>query len=288
MAEKSLGWWRVVEPSAIPSKMKLHRSFVAVLGLEQPYHTERYNTAALMDSRSAYPSGENTRSKSRRVLDLGSGDGRIAVELAQHGGLEVVGVDVNSRAVHDANAVAVSRNVPAVFHVGDCAPPVLQGLPQAWARDGTYDIVLAQLLMSVVGGLQDRQQLLRLAYKCLRPGGSLLLSASGVSDDINEAYAAQYARGLAETGENFSYFSRDVASDQVLYLTHHFTFLELRELLETSGFVLTGLHKEKEASSRRPEEAAWFLYAVATKLPEKATADHGEDSSAKSAAVAVL
>jgi hypothetical protein len=119
-------------------------------------------------------------------------------------------------------------------------------------------------------------------------------------------------RGAVETGEEFSYHSRD-EHGAVLFTTHHFSYAELRGLLTECGLfslrewvskhpcpkrphckptvplphdtacvftpliqsVITAaeaLHKEKEASSRRPAEGpAWFLYAVATKAIE---ADH--------------
>jgi hypothetical protein len=47
-----------------------------------------------------------------------------------------------------------------------------------------------------------------------------------------------------------------------LYATHHFTSDELGSLLERQGFTDITVTTELEASSRRPDEAAYFLYAT--------------------------
>lgn len=91
-----------------------------------------------------------------------------------------------------------------------------------------------------------------------------MISASGVSADINPKYAVLYEQDAAATGEQHTYYSRG-ANGEALYRTHHFEYEELHRLLDECGFETTGLHKEKEASSRRPQEPAWFLYATAIK-----------------------
>ena len=66
----------------------------------------------------------------------------------------------------------------------------------------------------------------------------------------------------------YTYFSRSSKDDNgcILYETHHFQMMELKLLLENCGFVDVYVQQVKEASSRRPEEAAFFLYAVVGKL----------------------
>jgi len=48
----------------------------------------------------------------------------------------------------------------------------------------------------------------------------------------------------------------------VLYVTHHFTVDELTSLLEAAEFDEISVVTERETSSRRPDEAAYFLYAT--------------------------
>ena len=110
---------------------------------------------------------------------------------------------------------------------------------------GIFIIKLAGMLM---GGSDD-----------LDVGGGT--SASGVSDTINPGYARLYAEDLPLTGEQHTYLSRNASGD-VLYTTHHFTVPELHDLLEAAGFDEIRVTTERETSSRRPDEAAFFLYAT--------------------------
>jgi hypothetical protein len=81
------------------------------------------------------------------------------------------------------------------------------------------------------------------------------------SDDINPNYARLYAQDRQASGEDGTYFSRDDGGT-ILYATHHFTEDELFGLLTQCGFDDVQLTRSLERSSRRPEEAAWFFYAV--------------------------
>merc|ERR1712194_990339 len=80
--------------------------------------------------------------------------------------------------------------------------------------------------------------------------------------DINAQYAELYKADEPLTGESRTYFSRSAEGD-VLYPTHHFTEEELNYLFTGEGLDVVKLIKDREASSRRPDQAAWFLYAVA-------------------------
>jgi hypothetical protein len=132
-----------------------------------------------------------------------------------------------------------------------------------------------QLLLSVVGGKEERRRTLQYAARRLKPpsspsssssGGTIYLSCSGVSDDINESYAELYRQDAAATGEEYTYYSRDDdTGGKILYTTHHFKIEEVKELLEDTGFEDIRIEQKKEASSRRPDEAAYFLYVTATK-----------------------
>lgn len=120
---------------------------------------------------------------------------------------------------------------------------------------------MSQLVLSIIGDARQRANLLCAVGQNLRPGGRLFLSASGVSDAINAGYARLYAEDVHLTGERHTYFSREDAGS-VLYMTHHFTSDELVNLLGTAGCCEISLTTEKESSSRRPDEAAFFHYAT--------------------------
>jgi SAM-dependent methyltransferase len=192
------------------------------------------------------------------VLDVGCGTGLLARRLYDRG-CSVLGVDVNPAAIRAAGDLAVAadargrslRFAEADFAADD--PPGIAG--------GPFDVVVCQLVLSIIGDAPRRANLLRHMREHLRPGGWLYLSASGVSDTINAGYARLYADDMPLTGERHSYLSRDDRGE-VLYTTHHFTADELVRLLEAAGFDRIDLTTEQETSSRRPDEAAYFHYAT--------------------------
>lgn len=197
------------------------------------------------------------REQARTVLDFGCGIGKHSIELAQQG-YRVVGTDINAKAIEKARADALATVSSQDLHRLNFYLDKPGSFP---LRETTFDAAILQLVISVIGGSDERRLLLAKAKKFLKQDGLLYLSASGVSDDINQKYAETYARDFPETGEMYTYLSRDSAGN-VLYVTHHFTQGELEKLL-TPNFKDITIRKEKEASSRRPDEAAWFFYVTA-------------------------
>ena len=192
------------------------------------------------------------------LLDVGCGSGRLSRRLFEQG-FSVLGIDISPGAIHAARQRTVAADAAGRslrFEEADVAaddPPRLDG--------GPFHVVVCQLVISIIGTIRQRANLLRHVHNVLRPSGHLFLSASGVSDTINAGYARLYAEDLHLTGERHTYLSRD-AGGEVLYATHHFSVDELASLLEAAGFGEISVMTEKETSSRRPDEAAFFLYAT--------------------------
>lgn len=192
------------------------------------------------------------------LLDVGCGSGRLGRRLHERG-FSVLGVDVNADAIDAARKLAAPCTDSGRwlrFEEADCAaqsPPAFTG--------GPFDVGVCQLVLSIIGGVDGRQNLLRNVRANLRPGGWMYLSASGVSDTINPGYARLYAEDVHVTGERHSYLSRNERGE-VLYMTHHFTADELVGLLEAAGFGDIRIVTEQEASSRRPDEVAYFHYVM--------------------------
>jgi SAM-dependent methyltransferase len=194
----------------------------------------------------------------KNILDLGCGCGRLAIDLAKRG-YSVTGVDINEAAIREAEhqaakLISAKSRARLRFLVGD--------ITNLQIDNGPFDAVLLQLVISIIGKAEDWQQLIQQASSLLKSGGILYLSASGISDKINPRYAELYQRDLPLTGEKYSYFSEDPETGKVLYMTHHFSQEELEELLK-KDFVIETLKKEKEVSSRRPTEPAYFFYIIA-------------------------
>ncbi len=162
------------------------------------------------------------------VLDIGCGTGSVS-RLLLLGRCSVVGIDINRAAIEVLSREFHDRR-DAEFYLRDVASPAGFELGQS-----RFDGAVCQLVMSVVGDVSDRIQLLKNIRDALLPGGKLSISFSGLSDDINSAYAELYMADLPQTGEYGTYLSRD-EKDRVLYQTHHFAAEEIQKLLHGQGF----------------------------------------------------
>jgi ubiquinone/menaquinone biosynthesis C-methylase UbiE len=104
-----------------------------------------------------------------RALDMGTGTGHFAFDLAGHG-LEVVGVELSPAmlAVARARALPVRPATAGSVHLvhGDAA-----ALPLAPA---TFDLVLSVTALEFVA---DRQRALAEMWRAVRPGGRLVVGA---------------------------------------------------------------------------------------------------------------
>ena len=118
----------------------------------------------------------SARDGSARVLDVGCGSGILAIVAARLGAGEVTGVDTDPIAV-EATAANARRN-----RVARRVRARAGSVPTA---DGPYDLVVANLIASVLVALAD------LLAAEVRPGGRLL--ASGIFVDREPEVAAAFA-----------------------------------------------------------------------------------------------
>jgi SAM-dependent methyltransferase len=227
-AEREQNGWADYDPAKIPTKEDLS-------------HIERWLA---------------TLSLPARVLDVGCGTGNVS-RLLIAGGCSVVGIDINAAAIE-----ALTREFDAVesaeFHLRDITSRFGFSLPHT-----RFDAAICQLVVSVVGNAPARIRLTRNIREALAPGGELVISFSGRSDDINSNYAELYATDFPHTHEYGSYFSRD-EHGRILYRTHHFTTGEITALLTEQGFCEICIEEKIEASSRRPDQRARFFYVKCT------------------------
>jgi ubiquinone/menaquinone biosynthesis C-methylase UbiE len=188
-----------------------------------------------------------------RVLDLGSGTGDFAIQLAtEHSPIEVEieAVDFVAEALERARsrlaALRAQHGIRLTTTLLDVDP---RSNPRELFSPHTYDAVLASLVISYVS---DPIVLLRRVREALRPGGRLVLSSLRRDADISRLHVeglAELRAGLAReefgaaAAESIDEMARNFLNDasRILDLEEDGTFrfwdlAELEELIRDAGF----------------------------------------------------
>lgn len=134
----------------------------------------------------------------RRVLDVGTGPGALAVEIARRcPTCEVVGVDLAPEMLATAAARAREAGVAArvTFQIGDAASLQLD--------DRSFDVTVSTLSLH---HWRDPAAVLRELYRLLRPGGQALIY------DLRFSYSRRQFSAFAEA----SPFGSDAVSYEVV------------------------------------------------------------------------
>ena len=133
------------------------------------------------------------------VLEIGSGSGRYALQVASVTGCRLLGVDINEPGVENANQLALAQNLAerVKFLKCDASQPLRFG-------DAEFDAVFSNDVLCHIPG---RDKLLRELFRTLKPGGRLLFSDALVIGGVisHEEIAARSSIGyflFSPPGEN--------------------------------------------------------------------------------------
>ena len=133
------------------------------------------------------------------VLEIGSGSGRYALQVAAQTGCRVLGVDINEPGIRNANALAAGQNLAerVRFEKCDASQPLRFG-------EGTFDAIFSNDVLCHIPG---REQLLLELHRVLKPGGRLLFSDALVIGGVvsHQEIAARSSIGyflFSPPGEN--------------------------------------------------------------------------------------
>jgi SAM-dependent methyltransferase len=191
----------------------------------------------------------------RRVLDVGCGPGRHAIELARRG-IETVGVDLS------ADFVALAREAAAALPPDASRPTFEVGDVRDLAYDAEFDAVicLCQGGFGLLAGEEGPTTVARMA-QALRPGGGFALTA----------FSSYFAVTALEPGETFdpatgvlheraTLRGPDGGEREYDLWTTCFTPRELRMLAEAAGLdvvavwaVAPGRYARSEPDLTHPE-----------------------------------
>jgi ubiquinone/menaquinone biosynthesis C-methylase UbiE len=98
------------------------------------------------------------------VLDLATGPGHLALELAKLGKQQVIGLDVSSTFVRMATKNAQAAGLDVAFQLGDASLMPFE--------DGTFDFVVCRAAFK---NFSDPVAALQEIYRVLKPGGRALI-----------------------------------------------------------------------------------------------------------------
>jgi ubiquinone/menaquinone biosynthesis C-methylase UbiE len=103
-----------------------------------------------------------------RVLEIGCGSGRYALNIAEKIGCRIMGLDMNANGIRTANELAAAKGLAAwaSFEQRD----VSQGIPFA---DATFDAIFAN---DVLCHIPERATVFAEMFRVMKPGGRLLFS----------------------------------------------------------------------------------------------------------------
>ena len=119
-----------------------------------------------------------------KVLEVASGPGLLAIELARSGRLSVVGLDVSPTMVEIANENAARERIAVQFQQGDVAR-----LPFA---DASFDLVICQAAFK---NFTEPKRALDEIYRVLTPGGR-----AEIDDLSREASTAEIGAEVGRMG----------------------------------------------------------------------------------------
>ncbi len=136
---------------------------------EQDYHTWAESTGLSVAEATVFDRHLAGTARDARILDVGTGGGRLAFELQTRGFSRITGIDLSERMIDAARERAQRERADVRFEVQDAA--------DLHFPDGSFEVVLAlQQLLSILDTPERRAQALREMHRVLAPGGLLVLS----------------------------------------------------------------------------------------------------------------
>ncbi len=178
----------------------------------------------------------------KRILDIGCGTGRHAIELAKRG-YSVTGFDLSESQLRRAREKAVRAGVTVEFQRRDATEP-------HFAEEFDAAILFCEGAFSLMETDEKNHRILVHAGKALRPGGKLLLTTLNalfpLFHSVKEFYEAT-ASGATPDKVTFDLmtfreradftFADDAGQSQTIQTNErYYTPAEMRWLLETAGF----------------------------------------------------
>lgn len=181
-----------------------------------------------------------------KLLDLGCGSGRIVIEAAKNG-WTALGIDSSNKAVDNGRAYARKLGVSgsAEFQLGD----IMKADPK---KLGTFDVVCMQ---EVIEHIPNYHVVVDIAYRCLRPGGLLILTTPHDPSQwtVLDDYAEHVQRFRIPTVRSALSRFRTVRIGTVGFPLHRLS-------LKAYDILMRGMKKEHKARYFRQSTLVRYAY----------------------------
>lgn len=185
---------------------------------------------------------ELSHNKSLRILDVGCGTGRHAIELTRRG-YAVVGIDFSAAQIARAREKAAEAKLDIAFHVQD-------------ARDLKFEDEFDAVIMICEGGFSLMEtdemnfQILESATRSLRPGGKFIFTALNALFPLYHSVEAALAVNKEEGNATY----RSNSFDLMTFRDHSVTEIE-----DDAGKKVSVQSNERYYV---PSEVTWLLKSL--------------------------
>lgn len=211
--------------------------------MDTPTHTTAYwkglTAACIPSTLSLSPLLFDHIGPGAHIIDIGCGPGHTLRWLAAAGYHNLTGVDINAAAMQEQAGQPAPPRSPA-FVAADS-----RTLPFAGS---SFDCAITQAFWTTIADYDSRAATIRETGRVLRPGGIFYLADFARNWQIPR-YRARYEAGLRQNYEPGTFAVTNPQSGEVLYLAHHFTTEELRDLLTHGGLAII-VHEQPTLTTR--------------------------------------
>jgi len=163
-----------------------------------------------------------------RILDVGCGTGRHAINLATKGYKNITGIDLSSSLINAAKKVANEKNVAVDFRVGDA-----RELP--FENEFDAALCLCEGAFGLLENDAENYKVLRAVHKALKKQGIFILTTLNLFRD------AEFDPMTCRVAMDVEITKKDGQKKTIKCSDRSYTFPELKWVLEQHGFeVLLG------------------------------------------------
>lgn len=238
----------------------------------EEYNNWAFRSGLIYDEQYLYDKWISRIDKEKNIIDIGTGNGKVAFEIAKNGFTNVYGIDLSEKLIEKANEKAAKYNLNIKYNIMDATKLTYE--------NNYFEVVIAlQQIVCLIDNLEGRKRAISEFYRVLKPGGKLIISfldfngrfynrlLSLISFLIKKLkqedkyLSAQYLPWLKLNKKfNFNYLFK------IQPYTYWFKHEEAIELLKQTGFNILEIKTSKMLLTKSENfEKGGMLYLVCEK-----------------------